>query len=97
MVPEVARHLGDRVDTTNPDGGFFLWVTLREEFAEIDTRELFEQALADGVAFIPGPALSPGGRFCNAMRLCFASSTPERIEEGIARLTGTLEKMAHTG
>ena len=30
---------------------------LRDEFAEIDTRELFETALADGVAFIPGPAL----------------------------------------
>ena len=67
---------------------------LRDEFAEIDTRELFEVALADGVAFIPGPALSPGGRFRNSMRLCFASSTPERIDEGVRRLTASLEKMA---
>ncbi|GAA3702294.1 PLP-dependent aminotransferase family protein [Gordonia hankookensis] len=96
MIDSIHRHLGDRVDTTDPEGGFFLWVTLREEFAEIDTRELFEVALADGVAFIPGPALSPGGRFRNALRLCFASSTPERIDEGIRRLTTSLEKMAHT-
>ncbi|WAC56993.1 PLP-dependent aminotransferase family protein [Gordonia sp. SL306] len=96
MIDSIRRHLGDRVDTTDPEGGFFLWVTLREEFAEIDTRELFEVALADGVAFIPGPALSPGGRFRNALRLCFASSTPERIDEGIRRLTTSLEKMAHT-
>ncbi|MGC4934712.1 PLP-dependent aminotransferase family protein [Gordonia sp. DT30] len=94
MIDSIARHLGDRVTTTDPEGGFFLWVTLQGEFAEIDTRELFDVALADGVAFIPGPALSPGGRFRNALRLCFASSTPERIEEGIARLTGSLEKMA---
>lgn len=96
MVDSLSRHLGDRVATTDPEGGFFLWVTLRGEFAEIDTRELFEVALADGVAFIPGPALSPGGRFRNALRLCFASSTPERIDEGVRRLTTSLEKMAHT-
>ncbi len=94
MLDAIGRHLGDRVVTTNPEGGFFLWVTLRDEFAEIDTRELFEVALADGVAFIPGPALSPGGRFRNSMRLCFASSTPERIDEGVRRLTASLEKMA---
>ncbi|MGV9713187.1 aminotransferase-like domain-containing protein [Gordonia sp. NPDC003424] len=96
MIDSIGRHLGDRVTTTDPEGGFFLWVTLRDEFAEIDTRELFEVALADGVAFIPGPALSPGGRFRNALRLCFASSTPDRIDEGIRRLTTSLEKMAHT-
>ncbi len=94
MLDAIRRHLGDRVVTTDPEGGFFLWVTLRDEFAEIDTRELFEVALADGVAFIPGPALSPGGRFRNSMRLCFASSTPERIDEGVRRLTASLEKMA---
>ena len=93
MLDSIARHLGDRVTTTNPEGGFFLWLTLAGEFGEIDTRELFEVALADGVAFIPGPALSPGGRFRNALRLCFASSTPERIDEGIKRLAGSLEKM----
>ncbi|QHD87280.1 aminotransferase class I/II-fold pyridoxal phosphate-dependent enzyme [Gordonia sp. JH63] len=94
MLDAIRRRLGDRVVTTDPEGGFFLWVTLRDEFAEIDTRELFEVALADGVAFIPGPALSPGKRFRNSMRLCFASSTPERIDEGVRRLTASLEKMA---
>ena len=93
MISSIATHLGDRVITTDPQGGFFLWLTLQGEFAEIDTRELFEVALADGVAFIPGSALSPGGRFRNSLRLCFASSTPERIDEGIRRLTRSLEKM----
>ncbi len=93
MLASIARHLGNRATTTDPEGGFFLWLTLTGEFEGIDTRELFPLALADGVAFIPGPALSPGGRFHNALRLCFASSTPERIEEGIKRLTGSLEKM----
>ncbi|GAB2669454.1 PLP-dependent aminotransferase family protein [Gordonia jinhuaensis] len=93
MVDALTRHLGDAVSATDPEGGFFLWVTLRNEFGGVDTRELFEVALADGVAFIPGPALSPSGGFTDAMRLCFASSTPERIDEGVRRLARSLEKM----
>lgn len=93
MVDALTRHLGDGVSATDPEGGFFLWVTLRNEFGGVDTRELFEVALADGVAFIPGPALSPSGGFTDAMRLCFASSTPERIDEGVRRLARSLEKM----
>ena len=45
---------------TDPQGGFFLWLTLPEE---VDTERLFEAALAEGVAYIPGPAFSIGGRF----------------------------------
>ena len=86
MQASITRHLGDRVTTTDPEGGFFIWLTLQGEDARISTRKLFETALAEGVAFIPGPALSPGGRFDDALRLCFASTTPERAEEGIVRL-----------
>jgi len=91
MRDSIARHLGDRVRTTDPEGGFFLWVTLQGEDAAIDTRSLFEIALAEGVAFIPGTALSPSQRFADAFRLCFASTTPERTEEGIVRLARALD------
>lgn len=91
MDASIARHLGDRVVTTDPEGGFFLWVTLQGEDARISTSRLFEIALAEGVAFIPGPALSPSGRFEDAFRLCFASSTPERTEEGLQRLARALD------
>ncbi|MBM7847395.1 PLP-dependent aminotransferase family protein [Arthrobacter roseus] len=93
MLESIQRHLGGRVSTTDPDGGFFLWLTLRGDDARISTTALFETALAEGVAFIPGPALSPGGRFDDALRLCFASTTPERIEEGIIRLRRSLDLM----
>ena len=91
MVASIGRHLGDRVRTTDPEGGFFLWLTLQGEDARVSTQRLFEIALAEGVAFIPGPALSPGGRFDDALRLCFASTGPERIEEGVRRLTRALD------
>lgn len=86
------RHLGNRVTTTDPEGGFFLWLTLQGEDARISTRKLFETALAEGVAFIPGPALSASGKFDDALRLCFASTTPERAEEGIIRLRRAMDR-----
>jgi 2-aminoadipate transaminase len=91
MQDSLRRHLGDRVTTTDPEGGFFLWLTLQGEDARISTRKLFETALAEGVAFIPGPALSASGKFDDALRLCFASTTPERAEEGIIRLRRAID------
>jgi 2-aminoadipate transaminase len=91
MQASIRRHLGDRVVTTDPQGGFFLWLTLQGDDAGISTRRLFETGLAEGVAFIPGPALSAGGRFDDALRLCFATSTPERTDEGIQRLRRAMD------
>ena len=92
MTESLHRHLGDRITMTNPEGGFFLWVTLQGEDKLTSTSALFTTALAEGVAFIPGPALSPSGKFDDSLRLCFASSTPDRIEEGVQRLTRALDR-----
>lgn len=94
MIASIEKYLGDRVRTTDPDGGFFLWVTLQGDDKTTSTQKLFETALEEGVAFIPGPALSPGGHFDDALRVCFASSTPERIDEGVKRLAAALDRAA---
>jgi len=90
MQKALSTHLGDLATWTDPDGGFFLWVTLPER---IDTQALFPVALAEGVAFIPGPAFSPGGRFQNALRVCFASTSPERTLEGVSRLRRAIDRL----
>lgn len=84
MRRALRRQFGEAVRSTDPEGGFFLWVTFEDR--RIDTEKLFETALAEGVAYIPGPAFSTNGNFRDALRLCFATSTPERIDEGVARL-----------
>ncbi|MEO3755497.1 PLP-dependent aminotransferase family protein [Streptomyces sp. B6B3] len=93
MRHSLRRHFGERVRGTDPDGGFFLWLTFAGAWAELDTRRLFEPALRHGVAFIPGPAFSATGSFANALRLCFATSSPERIEEGVVRLRRAAEEV----
>lgn len=91
MRVALERHFGDAVRATDPDGGFFLWVTFADR--EIDTRALFTTALAEGVAYIPGPAFSANDHFHDALRLCFATSTPDRIDQGVARLKNAVTKI----
>jgi 2-aminoadipate transaminase len=74
---------------TDPQGGFFLWLTLPQE---VDTERLFEVALAEGVAYIPGRAFSIGGRFPNALRLAFSAEPPGRAREGVRRLRRAIER-----
>jgi 2-aminoadipate transaminase len=76
---------------TDPHGGFFLWLTLP---AEIDSEALFPVALEEGVAYIPGPAFSIGGRFTNALRLAFSAETPERPREGVRRLARAIDRLS---
>lgn len=76
---------------TDPDGGFFLWLTLDPS---IDTRVLFPIALEEGVAFIPGSAFSVSGRFTNALRLAFSAESPERAREGVRRLARAIAQVS---
>lgn len=91
MRAELDRVFGSAVRTTNPDGGFFLWVTFEGELAGIDTEELFPRALEEGVAYIPGPAFTPDGSMRDSLRLCFATSSPERIHQGVGRLAAAVK------
>lgn len=90
MRAQLQQHFGDTVRSTDPEGGFFLWVTFEGELASVDTEELFPRALEEGVAYIPGPAFTVDGSMRNSLRLCFATSTPERIEEGVTRLAAAV-------
>lgn len=80
-------HLG--ATWTDPDGGFFLWVTLPDG---LDTRALFPLALEEGVAFVPGPAFSAAGRFANALRLAFSAEDPARVLLGVQRLRRAIDR-----
>ncbi len=75
-----------------PESGFFFWVELP---STINLDKLFNIALErEQVAFIPASAFSVqgAGRQTQSMRLNFSNPTPERIEEGIARLAKVLKE-----
>ena len=74
---------------TEPEGGFFLWLSLPPE---VDTEALFPFAIAAGVAFIPGSAFSASGRFSNVLRLAYTATSGARTDLGLMRLRGALSR-----
>jgi 2-aminoadipate transaminase len=83
MVRALEAHFPEEVRWTRPEGGLFLWVTLPPE---LDSSSLFARALQEKVAFVPGAPFFAGEGGASSLRLNFSYSSPQRIEEGIARL-----------
>jgi len=91
MLAAMERYFPEEVRWTHPEGGLFLWATLPEE---LDAQEVLKIALEkEKVAFIPGGSFFPSEPEPNTMRLNFSNATPEKIEEGIARLGRVLERV----
>lgn len=94
MLDTLAEHMPEGVQWTHPQGGLFLWVTLPEVMNAVD---LFKVAVSRKVAFVPGGSFYPCGGGANTMRLNFSYATPDKINEGIARLADAIKiKLAET-
>jgi 2-aminoadipate transaminase len=88
LIEELERHFAGRARWTSADGGLFTFVTLDDE--SIDTAARVEQAVAAGVAYIPGGPFFVDGSGRNTMRLTFAKEGDDRIRQGIALLAEVL-------
>src|SRR6201993_4438878 len=88
MLEALAEYFPPEVTWTRPKGGLFLWVTLPEG---MDARKLFDTAVRENVAFVPGDCFyAPNGHQEEArrhMRLNFSAAPPDQIREGIKRLS----------
>jgi 2-aminoadipate transaminase len=90
MLKVIEETFPEGVKYTKPEGGMFLWVTLPAGFSSL---ELFHRAIEEKVAFVPGQAFFADGSGGNTMRLNFSNSDPERIVEGITRLSKSVKAM----
>jgi len=87
MLRSLDEHLSDVARWSKPTGGVFVWVSLPEQ---LDTTEMFQKAIEQKVAYIPGGVFSVDGSTKNAVRLNFSNVNPDAIEEGVARLAGVI-------
>ncbi|MCJ7827514.1 MAG: PLP-dependent aminotransferase family protein, partial [Demequinaceae bacterium] len=71
-----------------PSGGFYTWVKLPEG---IDSKSMLPRAVTARVAYVPGTAFFYHGQGADHMRLSFCYPTPERIQEGVRRLSTVIE------
>ncbi len=85
MLSALQEYFPPEATWTHPAGGLFLWVTLPRG---IDCQHLLQAALKEKVAFVPGDSFfaTPEKDSCH-MRLNFSNSAPEKIREGIRRLS----------
>jgi 2-aminoadipate transaminase len=89
MVQSIKEYFPPEVKSTYPQGGLFLWVGIRED---LDTKEVFQEAIKEKVAFVPGHSFFPNGGHKNFMRINFSNMPEDRIVEGIKRLGKVLYK-----
>ena len=90
MLEAMDEYWPDCCRWTRPEGGLFLWAKVPEE---INTKDFFQQALKEKVAYVPGFSFYPNedGGF-DAMRLNFSYCRPDIIVAGIRRLGIALKK-----
>ncbi len=95
MLQALDEFFPPEVTWTRPHGGLFLWVTLPEG---MDSQSLFQSALAENVAFVPGDSFYAGNgpESCRHLRLNFSHPTPEQIREGIRRLAVAVKRQLST-
>jgi 2-aminoadipate transaminase len=85
MIAALEEHFSGRARWTPADGGLFTFVTMNDG---VDTASRINDAVASGVAYIPGGPFFVDGSGRNTMRLTFAKESDARIREGMGRLAG---------
>jgi 2-aminoadipate transaminase len=81
LLAALERSMPAEVEWTRPSGGFFSWLTL-----PVDAADLALRAAADGVAIVPGGPFYPDGRGTTNVRLSFSNVGDELIDVGVGRL-----------
>jgi len=90
MVSMITKYFPEEIKYTKPEGGMFLWITLPERISSLD---LFNLAIKENIAFVPGSAFYVDGGGNNTLRLNFSNSDEEKIEEGINRLAKVIKEL----
>jgi 2-aminoadipate transaminase len=87
MVSAMEEFFPSNVKFTRPQGGMFTWVTLEEGK---DVMKLFDKAIANNVAFVPGHPFYVNPKNVNTLRLNYTNADSETIRTGIKRLADAL-------
>lgn len=76
MAKALTPHLPDTAHITHPEGGMFLWASLG---GGIDAQAMLRDAVAHGVAYLPGWSFFADHADRSTMRLSFVTHAPEVI------------------
>lgn len=88
MLACLDRHMPADARWTEPDGGFFVWVTLPDG---LSADEVLPTAADEGVTYLPGSMFYPDRETSDDLRLSFSYVSPEEMDEGVAALARALD------
>lgn len=83
MSRAVERSFPKGTKVSRPDGGFVLWLELPKS---VQTAPLFDEALDNGICFVPGDMFSASRRYGHCLRLSCGHGWDARIEKGVMKL-----------
>ncbi|MBS3782260.1 MAG: PLP-dependent aminotransferase family protein [Candidatus Thermoplasmatota archaeon] len=93
MLEAMEEHFPEGVEWNRPNGGMFIWAELPEH---INTRELFDKAVDEKVAYVVGDAFFVDDGGYNTMRINFTHSSEEEIKRGIKALGKVIQEEIET-
>ena len=89
----LSRHFGDLARWHTPSGGLFYWLKLHDSYS-VDTRTLLDEAIARGVAFMPGEEFYPNEPSLGTMRLNFSHADAAEADRGLRALAELIRSKA---
>ena len=89
MLDALTQQMPAGTTWTHPAGGFYVWVTLP---GDLDSKVLLPRAVTARVAFVPGTAFYADGTGRQHLRLSYCYPEPDRIREGVRRLSAVLQE-----
>lgn len=89
MVEMIKKYFPEGIKYTDPEGGMFLWLELPEG---LDSDKILDDAVAAGIAYIPGESFFSFEGVKNTIRMNFTMVKDEQIREGIRILGDVFKK-----
>lgn len=87
MLSELDRYVGEKAIYTRPEGGLFIWLTVKGA----DGDEIAKRAIANKIAVVTGTSFNPiQGGPSDSIRLNYSTPSDEQIVEGVKRLSAVL-------
>ena len=89
MVEMIQKYFPAEIKYTDPEGGMFLWLELPED---LDSDVILDDALAAGIAYIPGESFFSFDGVKNTIRMNFTMVKDNQIRDGIRILGDVFRK-----
>lgn len=87
MLSELDKHVAGKAEYTRPEGGLFIWLTVKGGNGD----DIAKRALENKLAVVTGSSFNPiQGGYSPSVRLNYSTPSDEQIVEGVKRLSEIL-------